>query len=299
MPHAPPGRDRRVGIIGAGRLGSSLGVALCDAGYSVTAVSRRDLAQAEATSAGIEGSLGTDDVQTVADACDVVFITTSDSAIGSVLDSLSIRPGQAVVHCSGATPVSMLTSAEEQGASTGGFHPLQTFPRPLEAGRFRAITVGVASENDGLLEWLETLADDVGATSMRVPDEARAAYHAAATLASPLTAGLAGLAATLWTDLGVSRDEALQALAPLLTSTVADLGSMSFPDGITGPYVRGDVGVVRAHLDAVRSAPADVSRAYAALALAALPDSAVAGGLASSKRDEIEQLLRAHLEERS
>ncbi len=291
------GSDRTVGIIGAGRLGSSLAGALRDAGYSVAAVSRRELAQAQAASSRIEGSVGTDDVQAVADVSDVVFIATSDSAIRSVVDSLSIRSGQAVVHCSGATPVSTLMTAAEQGATTGGFHPLQTFPRAFEGERFRSITVGVASENDRLLEWLEALARDVGATSMRIPDEARAVYHAAATLASPLTAGLAGLAATLWAEFGFSRDAALRALAPLSASTVADLGSMSFPNGITGPYVRGDVEVVRAHLEAV-SASTDVSRAYAALALATLSDAADAGGLAPSQREEIERLLRAHLEER-
>ena len=161
---------------------------------------------------------------------------------------------------------------------------------------FSGITVGVASEDESLRVWLKSLALSLGSSSIHVPDDARATYHAAATFVSPLVAGLAGLAPAMWADLGVSRDQALKALAPLLASTASDVGSMSFPDGITGPYVRGDVEVVRAHLDAVRSVSAEVSIANAALALGSLPDAAAAGGLTEAERDEIERLLRAHLE---
>src|SRR5690606_26979652 len=90
-----------------------------------------------------EGVLGTDARQDVVDAADVIFVTTTDDRIAEVTASLRFRPGQTVLHCSGATPLSALAAAASSGATTGGLHPLQTFPDEHGADRFTGVTFGI------------------------------------------------------------------------------------------------------------------------------------------------------------
>ena len=288
-------RSVAIGVVAAGRLGASLVVAMDAAGYSVKMVSRRKLPVAESVADRLEGATATDDAQAVADATRVVFVTASDSAIEELANAIVFRPGQAVLHCSGAASVSALNNALNHGAVTGSIHPLQTFPNEFGQDRFRGITFGVEASDPRLRQWLEQLAQDLGGTPIALSEEGRSAYHASAVMACGLVGGLVGLAADLWGELGQTRSTALQALAPLLESTAAQIGSMGIPEGITGPYVRGDLDVVQRHLQATAKAGRDVLRGYAALALAQLPIAAEQGGIAQERRAEIEQLLRATL----
>ncbi len=290
-------RDREVtiGIVGAGRLGASLAAAMDTAGYSIKMVSRRRLPVAELVAERIEGVTATDDPQAVADATEVVFVTSSDSVIEELAKAIIFRPEQAVLHCSGATPVSALDNALSDGAVTGGIHPLQTFPNEFGQDRFKGVTFGVEASDGRLLQWLERLVQDLGGTPILITEEVRSAYHASAVMACGLVAGLVGLAADMWDQLGQTRDTALQALVPLLMSTAAQISTMGIPEGITGPYVRGDLDVVRKHLGATAKAGPEVLRGYTALALAQLPIAAEQGGVSHERRAEIEQLLRATL----
>ena len=288
-------RDVAIGFVGAGRLGASLAAAMATSGYSIKMVSRRELRVAEAVAARLNGATATDDPQAVADGTEVVFVTTTDSVIEQLANRMIFRPGQVVLHCSGATPLSALDNALNDGALTGGIHPLQTFPDEFGQDRLRGVTFGVEASDARLLQWLEGLARDLGGTPIPLTEEGRSAYHASAVMACGLVAGLVGLAAALWDQLGQPRGAALQALTPLLESTAAQIGSVGIPEGITGPYVRGDLDVVRRHLRATAKAGPDVLSAYAALALAQLPIAGEQGSLSPERRGEIEQLLRATL----
>jgi len=291
--HASP-----VGFIGAGKLGSSLGKAMAEHGYNVAFVSRRESEAAVEAAAGIHGATPTTDSQRVASECAIVFITTSDGAISDVAGRLNWSAASAVIHCSGATPVSALSPAVESNVAIGGWHPLQTFPSNHMPGQFEGITVAIESESADLMVWLETLAADLNASSFKLKASDRAAYHASAVMACGLIAGLAGLAAEMWTTFGMTREDGLSALAPLVSQTADQIRRLGVPGAITGPYVRGDVATVRAHLAATSGVGADVGAGYAALALAHLPIAREQGNISIEDYATIETLLRAASQQR-
>ena len=283
----------RLGFVHAGNLGSSLAVAAARAGHPVSAVCRRSAEAAAALAARIGGEvLATSEPQRAADACDVLFVTTVDDHIQGVVRRLSIRKGQVVVHCSGATPLAALDSALDAGAAVAGFHPLQTFPDGHGEDRFGGVTFGVEAADPAVLSWLEGLAADLGGTTVRLDPQARALYHASAVMIGPLVAGLAGTAAGLWTGLGRDRAEGLRALAPLLRATAENVAGLGVPAAFTGPFVRGDLDPVRAHLDALADFDPVVARAYAALALAQLPLAAERGNIPDERLHELRRMLR-------
>ncbi len=286
-----------VGIIGAGRLGSSLAQAMAAAGYTVTAASTRRPEHGKWLADRLPGAKVTDTAQYVADAADAVFICVDDGSIATVCNSLRWRDGQSVIHCSGAQPLSVMAAVERQGAVTGGFHPLQTFPGPDLAHRFTGIAFGIESRSAGLRAWITKLAHDLGGTTEEISEEVRAAYHASAVMACGLLTGLVGLSADMLHSLGVDRQRALEMLTPLVSSTVEGIGERGIPAAITGPYVRGDVETIQLHVEATHQASPATGRAYASLALAALPYAVEQGGLSESARAQIESCLKQEVGE--
>ncbi len=281
-----------VGVIGAGRLGSSLAQAMEAAGYTVTAASTRRPEHGQWLAERIPGTKVTGSAQQVADAADAVFICVDDGSIAAVCDSLRWRDCQSVIHCSGAQPLSVMAAVGPQGAVTGGFHPLQTFPGPDLAQRFSGIAFGIESRSAGLRDWMTKLAHDLGGTPVEISEEVRAAYHASAVMACGLLTGLVGLSADMLRGLGVDRQRALELLTPLVSSTMEGIGERGIPAAITGPYVRGDIETIQMHLEATHQASPATGRAYASLALAALPYAVEQGGLSESARLQIESCLK-------
>ncbi len=285
-------RSTSIGFIGAGRLGASLAVAISRCGYRVGAVHRRSASAADAVASRIPGATATTDAQRIAGECDVVFVTTGDAAIEPVVDVLDWSGVYAVIHCSGATPVAALSAASDASAAVGGFHPMQTFPDEHGDSRFEGVTVAIESESSELKAWLAGLADALGAHHIYLTAEMRPAYHASAVMACGLVAGLVGLAAGMWEEMGLTREDGLRALSPLVSATAEQIGDLGIPAAITGPYVRGDVETVRTHLDATGRRGGDLLRAYAALALAQLPIAREQGNISKEEYATIEALLR-------
>ena len=84
----------------------------------------------------------------------------------------------------------------------------------------------------------------------------------------------------------------MRALTPLVYATAEQIGELGIPAAITGPYVRGDVDTVRAHLKATERRGSEVYRGYAALALAQLPIALEQGNISKEEYATIEALLR-------
>ena len=267
-------RSWRIGFIGAGILGSGLALALHRKGYDVLAVSSRTRQSAAALAGSLPGCQALESPQDVADATDLVFITTPDAAITPVAASVRWRSGQKVVHCCGASGRDLLQPAADQGAETGAFHPFQTFAgidspdRAVE--RLAGVTFAISAEG-GLAAFLAELTKDLGGRAVAVGDDQRALYHAAATLGCGYLVTLLQAALGALQDSGFSEEDALQAMACLSRSTLDNVALHGPAASATGPLVRGDAATVRKHLEILRRRNPPVAALYAALAEASLP----------------------------
>ena len=81
-------KDSPIAVIAAGRLGSSLAIAMVNAGYNVAAVSSRQNAHREWLASRIENAVIVENAQTAANAASIVFITAPDAAIEEMDASL-------------------------------------------------------------------------------------------------------------------------------------------------------------------------------------------------------------------
>lgn len=284
----------QIGFIGAGNVGGSLAVAMSNAGYPVTAVGSRTFASAQTFAGRISDCTAYENIQEVADRADFVFISTSDDAIKIVCDQVSWREGQGVAHCSGAASVDLLQPAVDQGAVAGAFHPLQAF-NSVENGvkAIPGVTFGIEG-NDAIQAYLRGIASDIKGIPISLRPQDKVLYHVSGVLMGNLLAVLASVAASMWEKFDHTRDEGVRALSPMMPAVSSNLDSVGVPQAVAGPYVRGDIGTVRKHLEAVSSSAPEYLALYIELALVGLPFAVEKGALAPERSQEIKELLESY-----
>jgi predicted short-subunit dehydrogenase-like oxidoreductase (DUF2520 family) len=255
-----------VGVVGVGRVGSALAVALGRAGHHVVAVS----GVSDASRRRAADRLPSAEVlpaDQVVRAVDLVLLTVPDDALAAVVEGLAavgaFRPGQLVAHTSGRHGLDVLGPATRQGALPLALHPVMTFAGGAEdVERLGGTSFGVTAP-EPLRAAGEALVVEMGGEPVWVPEDQRVLYHAALAWVSNNLVTLVSTAADLLRLTGAERPDLL--LAPLLGAAL-DNALRRGDAALTGPVARGDAGTVSAHLDALRASAPEVVPAYLALA---------------------------------
>jgi len=274
-----------VAIIGLGRMGQGLGLALTRAGWELVLLGRtpRTLVPPLALHQG-------DRVAAIRGAR-LVLIATPDDTISGIAEGLrherSIEAHHIVLHLSGLLDRGALAALESTGAALGSFHPLQSVADPALAPDQLAGSYAGIEGDERALEAGDCLATTLRMIPVRLPIRAKPLYHAGAVVAANYTVVLAGLAERLARSAGLPRDTAGKLYLPLIRGTLANLESGAAA-ALTGPVRRGDLSTIKAHL-AVLSG--EESRVYRMLGLAALRVAREAG-LSPDRAKAVEDLLR-------
>ena len=287
-------KSTSIGFIGAGAVGGSLAVALHNAGYPVVAVASRTHASAQTFAARVPGCTPYRSIQKLVDSAGFIFITTSDDAIGAVCDSLHWKEGQGVAHCSGVTGLDPLHGAVQSGAMSGAFHPLQAFSSVEEGVKnIPGTTFGIEAGPD-LHDYLERMALDIGGRPIFLKPEDKVLYHISGVLMGNLLSVLASVAASVWPRFDRSRDEGIHALTPMMVAVARNMEANGVPQGVAGPYPRGDLGTIRKHLDALKASAPEYLPLYCELALAGLPFAVEKGALKPELAEEIARIVNSY-----
>ncbi|MFC1988244.1 Rossmann-like and DUF2520 domain-containing protein [Chloroflexota bacterium] len=283
----------KVGFIGAGTVGTALALGLNARGYQVVAVSSRRQESADKLAREINGCRSGTSNQTVADAAELVFITTPDGAIPVVASDVKWRPGQSVVHCSGADSTDTLEPARKAGAWVGAFHPLQTFASVKQAiDNIPGSTFAIEAE-EPLLGTLKEMAGVLNGHCIELKAGDKVIYHAAAVIACNYLVTLVKLATDLWQTFGVPPDEATRALMPLLQGTLNNIDKVGIPQCLTGPIARGDSGTINKHINALGKVAPDVISTYLELGRQTVPISLAKGRINQRQVQELEKILKS------
>lgn len=275
----------RVAVIGAGRMGQGIALALSRSGADVSLLGRTAKPVPAPLTVRVEGW------GEACSAAEVILVATPDTAIPVVAERLlqdgCLSSRSSVLHLSGLLDRSALGALSATGAGLGSFHPLQTVADPETAGeRFRGAFAGVEGDAKAMAAG-ERLAERLGMTAVRIPAGAKPAYHAGATVVANYTVALMGMAVRLAKSAGVPPELAGKLYLPLLHGAAANLDRLAPAEALTGAIRRGDAGTVAAHLAAL--SPAD-RRLYAVVGLEALALSRAAG-LGEGAAAELERLL--------
>ena len=254
MPDRKRKQKPEVSIVGAGRLGTALAVALSRRGYSIRSLVARRRQKARRAAGLLDA-----DVQVLAakqlralEPADLFLITVPDDQIASVaaeLSRLELGRKTTALHTSGALSAEVLTPLREKGWHTGSVHPLISVSDGDAAlsGGFWSV------EGDATaLRLARTIVKDLGGKSFSIRSEDKPLYHAAAVMTSGNVVALFDVALEMLVQCGLTRKTAHTILLPLLTSTVQSLATKDPSAALTGTFSRGDIETVKRHLAALR-----------------------------------------------
>ena len=262
----------QIAIVGPGRLGSTLSVALTKAGYRVNEVISRDTLNSQKRAREIARSTRSfsTTLKTANLDSDLIWFCVPDREIAVAARAL-IRSakwkGKIAFHSSGALASDELNVLRRRGAALASVHPMMTFVR----GSIPSLQgVAFALEGDAkAIRVARRVTRDLGGDAFPIPKTCKIAYHAWGGFSSPLLVAMLVTAEQVARAAGLSPTQARKIMLPIVKQTLANYSALGPAGAFSGPIVRGDVPIVRKHLRTLQKIPG-AKEVYMALSRAAL-----------------------------
>lgn len=260
----------KIGIIGAGKVGTSIGHVMKDKGLHVVAVSDKFEAQLNVARNYMgNGLLYTHDNMEIVQSSDVIAIATQDRAIievaGEIYEKSERLDGKLFFHTSGAHPASILSPLDMKGAILGSLHPLQTFPDIESAIRVIPDTYIFIDGREEAIPVLTLIGKTIGFDVVRIEGKNKVLYHLSAVYVCNLLCALLYAGQDIMNKAGVE----LQPFFPIIKATLKNIETKGPLMSLTGPVIRGDAETVLSHLQAIDDLEL-YTKVYKALSFVAL-----------------------------
>lgn len=241
----------KVGFIGAGKVGCSLGKYFVENGITVTGFYSRSLESSKAA-ADFTQTVNYETMESILEDSDTLFLTVPDGQIGKVWDymgNLDIK-NKVICHCSGSISSATFFHGEERGAKVYSVHPLYAISDKFESWKSLKNAYFVIEGTEDGLEEMKRLLVSCGNKVIVTKTSKKALYHGAAVTASNLVVGLVNLSAKMLVSCGFEKEEALEALHGLFLGNAQNIVSKGPVEALTGPVERKDISTVEKHLKA-------------------------------------------------
>ena len=247
----------RVGIIGAGKTGRTLGRLARSAGHEIGPVVCRSQARAEEA----VDFIGAGHALTVPEGATLTLVTVPDGAIGEVSRKIPPSPDVVVAHTCASHGAEILRPHRPAGA----LHPLRSFGDPGRAVELFPGTACAVDGDEAAIAMLSDFTRSIGGVPLRVQSDRKPLYHAGAVFASNYLVALLEAALRLFEKAGIPRGEAAEALGRLARGTADNIASVGVPAALTGPIERGDAETIRRHAEALAEHAPELAGLYADL----------------------------------
>jgi predicted short-subunit dehydrogenase-like oxidoreductase (DUF2520 family) len=249
-----------VSIIGTGRLGTALAIALAEQHYSIGALVARRRESARRTAALLKVPSRVLALKQLADRppSELLLIATPDDQIPKVTEALAnldwdLDGKPIVLHTSGALSSDVLTPLRRKDWSIGSLHPLVSVSEPTAGARLLRGAFWCVEGDKRAVRLARSLVRDLEGRSFSISSANKPLYHAAAVMVSGNVTALFDVALEMLGQCGLNPKQAQEALLPLLASAVRNLEQLSPSRALTGTFARGDLETVKRHLQALKN----------------------------------------------
>lgn len=284
---------KKVCIIGAGRVGTTLGILLAKNGYEIVSVSSRTISSCERFMRYVKMGKICSNNKEAAALGEIIFITTNDDSIKRVSREISGQcKGKLVIHCSGALTTDVL---ECEDAKLASIHPIQAVSCPEKGIKSLPGSYFDIQCKDPVYDECERIVHDIGGIPIRFSKKEKMMNHIASCMISNYSVALFNIAKEIYGLAGIKSEKADSIMLPLFEQNVNNIKKAGAIKSLTGPIERGDVETIRRHLDAL-DRETWIKALYVCLGRSTLKI-AEKKGLDPEKADEIKKLLKSHVQE--
>ena len=245
----------KISIIGIGRLGGALAIALDEKDFDIETLVARNIEKANEIAELLKHKpeiLSPNDFSKITS--DVILIAAQDSQIEAIADELAekMTHNPTVFHTSGSLSSEILKRLKAAGCRTGSIHPLVSISDwRLGAERFANAFFCVEGDAEAV-EIAEQIVETLGGKHFTIAAEYKTLYHASAVTASGHLVALLDAAIEMLTKCGLNKQDAQTILLPLVKSTVENLENQTTAAALTGTFARADAGTLEKHLKTLR-----------------------------------------------
>lgn len=290
-----------VSWIGCGRVAKTLARALKNAGYRMGVLYCLHQQNAkEAVKFIGAGEIGNDLVSAV-NSGTIHFIATNDDAIEEVVSGIVQEypgplEGHFFYHTSGALSSEVLDPLKKKGAEVGSIHPLQVFAEPEKAlGMLPGVYYAIEGTDRAMSTAIQ-IVDKLHGKLLLIPTGRKVLYHIAGVFAANYLTALVNCALNIMEGIGEDREEAYQALLPLMVGALESIEELGVGQALTGPIARGDLQTIRTHIKELERIQPELLEAYLVLGREALDIAIRAGRLSTEKGLQLSALLNTSTE---
>ncbi|WP_024834279.1 Rossmann-like and DUF2520 domain-containing protein [Ruminiclostridium josui] len=242
----------KVGFIGAGKVGNTLGKYFEQNNIELTGYFDTDISAAKEAS-DFTMSVVYTSLEELVKLSDIIFITTTDNAIQYVwedIKELAIE-GKIICHCSGALSSDIFKGIGKKGAFGYSVHPLFSCSSKTSSYKKLYDALITIEGSRARLQEVEELFKSLGNSTRIIDSSQKIIYHAAAVFASNQAIALAGQGIDLLKKCGFTRDEAIKSILFLMGNAIENIKKQGLEEALTGPVERNDIMTVRKHLQAL------------------------------------------------
>ncbi|WP_159428979.1 Rossmann-like and DUF2520 domain-containing protein [Tepidibacter formicigenes] len=280
----------KICFIGAGKVGTSFGLYLSRKGFDVIGYYSKSFESAK-KAAYLTNSIAYKRLSPMIKLSDIIFITTNDDAIKSVVNQLSqeniLNKGQILVHMSGSHSSSILNSVMNFGCYIYSMHPLQSFADIENSVKKLESTVFTIEGNIEKINVLEWILKKSGNKYFKIDSNFKSIYHAGACVISNYLVTLMDFGFSFFNSIGIDEKSAFEAVYPLIEGTIENIKTLGCKNALTGPISRGDSNTIENHLDSIKVNIPDKLSFYKAMALMTLD---LSSKVPSRDKEKIETL---------
>ena len=247
-----------VSIIGIGRLGGALAIALSRAGFTIDKLVHRDAATVNSISDQLASSVrlvAWSEIPTQIDS-DIILISTADPEIGGVAEALQdrLRRDSVVLHTSGSLSSEVLNSLAAKGHETGSMHPLVSVSDAVRGAEHFANAFFCVEGSEVAARVARSIVGALRGRAFTIAPDKKSLYHASAVVASGHLVALFDMATDMLSACDIEKDAAREILFPLIATTLRNLEANTPSTALTGSFARTDITAIERHLASIDGA---------------------------------------------
>ncbi len=293
--------NQKCAIVGCGRVGRALAIALKNAGYSISVLMDHDGKVLAIIKELFPESLITSTYTDWPD-FDVLFMAINDDRISGQAELLANSQikfnNRIVAHTSGVLTSKALDHLSKRGAHVASIHPVQTFTGSQNDTYKLRNSYFAMEGNEATINILQKIIADIGGKSFVISPELKPFHHLACVLSSNYVITLMNLAVSLFEPIGLPKEQTKAILLPLMKNAVENISDQSLSSSLTGPISRGDIDTVQQHIELLKKHNKKLLTIYAQLGIETAQLARSQAVLSKSNLDKIESLLNEVLDER-
>ncbi len=246
----------RLGFIGAGKVGTTMGIYLKDKGFNIWGYYSRNYQSAQ-NAAALTNSIASTELEDLVVDSEILFITTNDDQISNVCNRLVdedlINEEKIVIHMSGAASSRILEKLKSKNCYIYSLHPLQAFADIEKGVKDLRDTVFSLEGDEERIEVIENILKTSGNEYFIIEAEQKALYHASACVVSNYLVSLMDYGLSIFEAIGIDKDKGYKALNPLIQGSIENILNLGTSKALTGPIARGDVNTIKKHIQAMKN----------------------------------------------